>query len=267
MSSTPVKDELVDVTGSAEVPSTITPTQKLRDKLSAFRFREDSSSALRRSPRGHIRGRFAKFEEVDTELPTLPSAAPSPQKRSRTEEVLVKLEETAAPLKRARTSRSASPKKKREVAPPEKYAHLDPLTDHLGDGVDMLDGGFGFSSESVVFIIDYSYCSDVLWHQVSSTCRIDTSVPLTADTVVLVKCLQPSDTTLLTPLTISGDVYMALVGPYNNFIMTARDIVFFPRIHGPSFGCQRRWHAPSAFQAGHSTSPHAFLAHLSCLAL
>ena len=138
MSSTPVKDELVDVTGSAEVPSTITPTQKLRDKLSAFRFREDSSPALRRSPRGHIRGRFAKVEEVDTELPTLPSA----QKRSRTEEVPVKSEDSAAPSKRARASRSASPKKKREVAPPEKYAHLDPLTDHLGDGADMLDGGF-----------------------------------------------------------------------------------------------------------------------------
>lgn len=262
MSSTPVKDELVDVTGSAEVPTTITPTQKLRDKLSAFRFREDSSPALRRSPRGHIRGRFAKFEEVDTELPTLPSAAPSPQKRSRTEEVLVKLEETAAPLKRARTSRSASPKKKREVAPPEKYAHLDPLTDHLGDGADMLDGGFGFSCESVVFIIDYSYCSDVLWHQVSSTCRIDTSVPLTADTVVLVKCLQPSDTTLLTPLTTSGAVYMALVGSYKNLVMTASRRFLLSRLHGSSVGCQRRWYTPNAFQPGHSTSAHASLVHL-----
>ena len=99
-------------------------------------------------------------------------------------------------------------------------------------------------------IVHYSYRSDILWHQVSWTCRTDTSVPLTADTVVLEKCLQPLDTTLLTPLTISGDVYMALVGPYNNFIMTARDVVFFQGFTDRRLDASEDGTLPARFKLG-----------------
>ncbi len=140
MSDTAVKDELVDAS------DTITPSQKLREKLSAFRFNDDMTPSLRRSPKGHTPcpGRYAKFEEVDSELPTFksPFAGPSPKKRSRTVERHVKAEDSGAAPKKVRASRSSSPKK-RQVAPPEKYAHLDPLSDHLGEGSDMLDGGCG----------------------------------------------------------------------------------------------------------------------------
>ncbi|KAI0699161.1 uracil-DNA glycosylase-like protein [Cerioporus squamosus] len=135
MSDPVVKDEPVGTNG------TITPTQKLREKLSAFRFNDESVPSLRRSRRGQAcAGRYAKFEEVDTELPTLPPVGPSPKKRSRSRIVdrHVKSEDSGAAPKKARVSRSSSPKK-RQVAPPEKYAHLDSLSDHLGEGSDMLD--------------------------------------------------------------------------------------------------------------------------------
>ncbi|PIL28227.1 hypothetical protein GSI_09639 [Ganoderma sinense ZZ0214-1] len=126
--------------------SAVTPTQKLRDQLSAFRFNQELTPSLRRSPRNH--SRFVKFEEEDTSLPTLvpDSIAPRPpttKKRARS---------ALAPAADDTPSRESSPKKQRSesvlakrrkekpsVAPPEKYAHLKDLTDHLGEGPDVLN--------------------------------------------------------------------------------------------------------------------------------
>ena len=121
----------------------VTPTQRLRDQLSAFRFNEELTPSLRRSPRNHTR--LVKFEE-NSSLPSLASrtAPPAPKKRARS---ALPSEVDDAP------SRASSPKKRRSesvpvksrkgkpsVAPPEKYAHLKDLTDHLGEGPDRLNG-------------------------------------------------------------------------------------------------------------------------------
>ena len=146
---------VADTASVTDAPSVITPTQKLREKLLSFRFNDESTPSLRRSPR-HT-SRFAKFEDVDSELPTSTSpssssaAGPSrtrlsrqPSARSlkrRTSDTA--LEDSKSSPKKARTAgraKSASPQKKTEYAPPEKYAHLKVLSDHLGEGADMLDG-------------------------------------------------------------------------------------------------------------------------------
>ncbi|KAM5541870.1 hypothetical protein V8D89_004599 [Ganoderma adspersum] len=121
-----------------------TPTQKLRDQLSAFRFNQELTPSLRRSPRNH--SRFIKFEEEeDTSLPSLASDTAPPASKKRTRSAL-------NPAVDDMPSRGSSPKKRRSeslpakkrkekpsVAPPEKYAHLKDLTDHLGEGPDVLN--------------------------------------------------------------------------------------------------------------------------------
>lgn len=152
MSSTPPKDE-VKVKSDPDDSETLctptaTPTQTLREKLFAFRFNDELTPSLRRSPR--LGDRYTKFEETDSALPTSPArSGPSrsepytaPRKRPssalKTEVKDEDLEDLArAPTKKARTARDKSSKK---FAPPEKYAHLDALSDHLGDGSDALDG-------------------------------------------------------------------------------------------------------------------------------
>ena len=123
-----------------------TPTQKLRDQLSAFRFKEELTPSLRRSPRNHTR--FVKNEEEDSSLPALDSKGASTvlpsKKRARTlsEEEIGDKSLKGAGLKKMRTA--SVPAKKRKgtsgIAPPEKYAHLEALSDHLGEGADALDG-------------------------------------------------------------------------------------------------------------------------------
>ena len=123
-----------------------TPTQKLRDQLSAFRFKEELTPSLRRSPRNHTR--FVKKEEEDSSLPALDSngvsTVPPSKKRVRvlSEEEIGAKSLRGASLKQTRTG--SVPAKKRKgtsgVAPPEKYAHLEALSDHLGEGADALDG-------------------------------------------------------------------------------------------------------------------------------
>lgn len=124
----------------------VTPTQKLRDQLSAFRFNEELTPSLRRSPRNH--SRFVKFEEAeDTSLPALASdAAAPPASKKRTRSALTPAVDDApsrvsSPKKRRSESVPAKKRKgKPSVAPPEKYAHLKELTDYLGEGPDTLNG-------------------------------------------------------------------------------------------------------------------------------
>ena len=136
-----------DSTGTAG-GAAITPTQKLRDQLSAFCFNEALTPSLRRSPRNH--SRFVKFdsEEEDSSLPSLASdtAAPSASKK-RARSALATAVDGHAPSKgsspKKRRSESVPAKKRKGkpgVAPPEKYAHLKDLTDYLGEGPDKLNG-------------------------------------------------------------------------------------------------------------------------------
>ncbi|KAI1785071.1 uracil-DNA glycosylase-like protein [Ganoderma leucocontextum] len=121
----------------------LTPTQMLRDQLSAFRFNEELTPSLRRSPRNH--GRFVKFEEEDSSLPALApdSVPPASKKRARSELTPVVDEAPSRALSPKKQRSESVPAKKRKekpsVAPPEKYAHLDALSDHLGEGPDMLN--------------------------------------------------------------------------------------------------------------------------------
>ncbi|KAI0754595.1 hypothetical protein C8Q80DRAFT_376677 [Daedaleopsis nitida] len=127
-----------------------TPTQQLREKLFAFRFNDELTPSLRCSPRNYKR--FLKFEEEDSALSSLPcGSSTSRQPTRRRHEPSLKREppdeklEPGArlPPKRARSSTGGanlqSPKKKAAYAPPETYAHLDNLSDHLGEGPDTLD--------------------------------------------------------------------------------------------------------------------------------
>ncbi|KAI0634692.1 uracil-DNA glycosylase-like protein [Trametes polyzona] len=105
-----------------------TPSQALRDVLSRFRFDEQSTPSLRRSPRTiNAASAREKYEESESSLPTLSAGGRSPKKRTGST--------TDAPeVKRAKT-----PRGRVGIAPPEIYAHLDPLNDHLGHDPDMLD--------------------------------------------------------------------------------------------------------------------------------
>ncbi|KAH9848995.1 uracil-DNA glycosylase-like protein [Lenzites betulinus] len=107
------------------------PTQALRTTLSQFRFDAKSASSIRHSPRsrGGAVG-LPKLEEKESELPTLPSEGGSSRKRPATATVAVR------DLKRNKVK---AQKQRISVAPPEKYAHLKHLDDHLGQGPDALD--------------------------------------------------------------------------------------------------------------------------------
>ncbi|KAI0360306.1 DNA glycosylase [Trametes cingulata] len=120
--------------GIAELPSPIsgnasTPTQLLRDRLAVFKFDDVSTLSLRRSPRNHS---APKFEESESSLPTVPGGSCSPKKRSATAV-------DHGPDKKAKLEGRKTPKTKRGIAPPEKYAYLAPLSDHLGEDADLLD--------------------------------------------------------------------------------------------------------------------------------
>ena len=120
--------------GSSATSPAVTPTQLLRDKLSAFRFDDQSTPSLRRSPRNHL---FVKtgLEEIESELPT--ASTPARRKRAASNSAPA----TDPDFKRVkRERRTKLEKPSRGIAPPEKYAHLDPLNDYLGQEPDMLDG-------------------------------------------------------------------------------------------------------------------------------
>ncbi len=134
-----------DHDGANASSAAITPTQRLRDQLSAFRFNEDLTPSLRRSPRNH--GQFVKFEEEDSSLPALASDSAPPASKKRARSTLTPAVDDAPPRGSTRPKKQRSesiPAKKRKerpsVAPPEKYAHLNVLTDHLGEGPDILNG-------------------------------------------------------------------------------------------------------------------------------
>nr|VWO99215.1 Zn(2)-C6 fungal-type domain-containing protein [Ganoderma boninense] len=135
-----------------------TPTQKLRDQLSAFRFNEELTPSLRRSPRNH--SRFVKFEEEDTSLPTLVSDTAPPTSKKRARSALTPAVDDvpsrgSSPKKRRSESVPAKQKRKEKpsVAPPEKYAHLKDLTDHLGEGADALNGEHNSASHLSMLLI------------------------------------------------------------------------------------------------------------------
>ncbi|OJT08255.1 G/T mismatch-specific thymine DNA glycosylase [Trametes pubescens] len=110
-----------------------TPTQLLRNALFRFRFDAESTPSLRRSPRNHG---LLKAEEAESELPSLPAESRPSRKRS------VASRAAAGPaLKKAKVEDEGRkpPRAKVTVAPPEKYAHLNALNDHLGQEPDKLD--------------------------------------------------------------------------------------------------------------------------------
>ena len=120
--------------GSSATSPAVTPTQLLRDKLSAFRFDKQSTPSLRRSPRNHLLVNTG-LEETESELPT--ASTPARRKRAASDSAPA----TDSNFKRVkRESRTKLEKPSRGIAPPEKYAHLDPLNDYLGQEPDMLDG-------------------------------------------------------------------------------------------------------------------------------
>ncbi|KAH9900800.1 uracil-DNA glycosylase-like protein [Cubamyces lactineus] len=117
--------------GDSNPTPAVTPTQILRDKLSAFRFDEKSTPSLRRSPRNHT---SFKAEETESELPT--ASTPARRKRAASGSAVA----VGPDVKKAKSlSRPKLKKASRGIAPPEKYAHLDPLNDYLGQEPDMLD--------------------------------------------------------------------------------------------------------------------------------
>ncbi|CDO72827.1 hypothetical protein BN946_scf185002.g12 [Trametes cinnabarina] len=114
--------------------SVITPTQTLRDRLSAFRFNAESTPSLRQSPRNHVRT-VVKAEEEDSELPVVLITS-VPRKRSAS--IATAGSDAKKARSRSRPSGKAS-KAKPAVASPEQYAHLNALNDYLGQEPDMLD--------------------------------------------------------------------------------------------------------------------------------
>ena len=126
---------------STDPTTTITPTQKLREKLAAFRFNSELSPELRRSPRNHAR--LLKLEEEDLSLPTLASddvAPPGTSSRKRARTQGGPSRDSTAKKRRAGPTSTRMRKGAHGVAPFEKYAHLKGLSDHLGDSTDVLDG-------------------------------------------------------------------------------------------------------------------------------
>ena len=120
--------------GSSAASPAVTPTQILRDKLSAFRFDEQSTPSLRRSPRNHPLVK-ADLEETESELPTV--STPVRRKRAASNSAPT----TDSDFKKVRNeSRTKLEKPSRGIAPLEKYAHLNPLNDYLGQEPDMLNG-------------------------------------------------------------------------------------------------------------------------------
>ncbi|KAI0646677.1 uracil-DNA glycosylase-like protein [Trametes meyenii] len=117
------------VTLKEDISPNVTPTQLLRNKLSAFRF--ESTPSLRRSPR---KTSTTNCEEEESILPALRSGSRSPRKRPANT-----LAAGGSDAKKAKVARPKTPTEKRKVAPPEKYAHLNALNDYLGQEVDMLD--------------------------------------------------------------------------------------------------------------------------------
>ncbi|OSD02592.1 DNA glycosylase [Trametes coccinea BRFM310] len=111
--------------------SSITPAQALRNTLSAFRFDEETTPSLRRSPRNHIRA-GVKAEETESELPVVITG--SSRKRSVSN---VAVDSDAKKAKSQRRSKISAARP--AIAPPEKYAHLNSLNDYLGQEPDMLD--------------------------------------------------------------------------------------------------------------------------------
>ena len=133
----------------------VTPTQKLREKLSAFRFNDELVPSLPRSTRSRTAFKREEFEEVDSALPEHPLEPPSSRKKRRqTHEEQPPVNAKPSPGSATSSdSRSNTPKlgaristpaaRKRvkvEIATPDKYAHLNGLSDHLGDQSDVLDG-------------------------------------------------------------------------------------------------------------------------------
>ena len=133
-----------------------TPSQVLRERLSAFRFDHELTPSLRRSPRTRSSFKKEEFEERESELPQPSTSSRVVRSSSRArkkqpvskdlEGVSVKEEEnlgTSVPASRKRARSSSSPVKpkgKARIAPLDKYAHLKALSDDLGEHPDTLDG-------------------------------------------------------------------------------------------------------------------------------
>ncbi|KAI8971295.1 uracil-DNA glycosylase-like protein [Trametes punicea] len=111
--------------------SNSTPTQLLRDQLTAFRFNDESTPSLRRSPRNYYVRQALRPEESKSELPT--AGGSSLNKRSASAVF------ARSGSKKAKGDGRKTPRTKPKVAPPEKYAHLNSLNDYLGEEPDMLD--------------------------------------------------------------------------------------------------------------------------------
>ena len=130
----------------SEAEGSLTPTQKLREKLSSFRFNDALTPSLRRSsPRTNIPTKRGNLEDVDSVLPPHPTLQDDQLKNlgesSHTfEDPPGPSSSASRPNKRARTALPVKRKNKVTIAPPEKYAHLNGLPDHLGEESDVLDG-------------------------------------------------------------------------------------------------------------------------------
>ncbi|KAI9061576.1 DNA glycosylase [Trametes sanguinea] len=121
----------------SSVGSATTPTQALRNTLSAFRFDEQTTPSLRRSPRIILRA-GVKTEETESELPAV--CVGGSRKRS-VSSAAVASDSEADAKKTTRKSRRRSKvsKARPAIAPLEKYAHLNSLNDYLGREPDLLD--------------------------------------------------------------------------------------------------------------------------------
>ena len=161
-------------TPQSEAEGSLTPTQRLREKLSSFRFNDGPTPPLRRSSRRtRTSSNEGDLEDPDSVLPPHPTSPDDrPTRRRKGPQTLEDpLDESPASPKsnkRARTAATGKGKARATVAPPEKYAHLNGLPDHLGEEGTVLDGEivyfFSLSAKrkSVTNIMVSS--SDVLRH-------------------------------------------------------------------------------------------------------
>ena len=133
-------------TPQSEAQGPLTPAQRLREKLSAFRFNDGPTPPLRRSSRRtHTFTKQEDLEDADSILPPHPTIQDDrpPNRRKRAHTIEGPLDESSASprlRKRAHTASPAKGKAKVTVAPPERYAHLNGLSDHLGGVHTVLDG-------------------------------------------------------------------------------------------------------------------------------
>ncbi|KAJ7449934.1 uracil-DNA glycosylase-like protein [Mycena latifolia] len=143
---------------------------QFRTSLSQFSFGSPDKQELRRSPRKLVPVRASPSKSVRT----------SPSKRQASESGFSERETKAAGS--SSRERSRSPKKqKRSYAPPETYAHLRELQDHLKQDLDVVFCGINPGKKSAEIGHHFGNPSNHFWWCLHHSGFTDTQLPPTED--------------------------------------------------------------------------------------